>query len=89
MADFYIHFVGKSSPVIGNVKGSGGKREFWKQDLEDTRDECAGRTNSACKWTDTLQVSTGVSGCGTRGQHTLKVPVTSPERAQALRQWMA
>jgi hypothetical protein len=28
--------------------------------------------------TDTPQVSTGVSGCGTRGQHSLKVPLNSP-----------
>ena len=67
----------KSSPEIGNIKGSGGQRELWKQDLEEAQDEYAGRTHSVCGWTDTSQVSIGVSGCGTRGQHTSEVPVTS------------
>ena len=66
------------APRIGNMKGSGGQRELWKQDLEEAQDEYAGRTHSVCGWTDTSQVSTGVSECGTRGQHTSKVPVTSP-----------
>lgn len=43
-----VRSTGKSSPEIGNMKGSGGQRELWKQDLEEAQNEYAGRTHSVC-----------------------------------------